>query len=46
MRSAKVPENEEPRRFRDLAGGLNQEVAALAGRVVLMVSGVPVTVKG
>lgn len=40
-----VPDNEAARRFRDLAGALNQEIAALADRVVLMVSGVPVVVK-
>lgn len=41
-----VPENEMARRFRDTIGWLNQEVARRAGRVVLMVSGVPVPVKG
>jgi len=40
-----VPENDMARGFRDIAGGANQEVAALADRVVLMVSGVPVVVK-
>ena len=40
-----VPVNEAARRFRDLAGTLNQKIAALADRVVLMVSGVPVVVK-
>jgi adenosylcobinamide kinase/adenosylcobinamide-phosphate guanylyltransferase len=41
-----VPDNEVARRFRDLAGRVNQRVAALADRVVLMVSGCPVAVKG
>ena len=40
-----VPHNDMARGFRDIAGGVNQEVAALADRVVLMVSGVPVVVK-
>jgi len=41
-----VPDNAEARRFRDLQGRLNQRMAALAGRVVLMVAGIPVLVKG
>ena len=41
-----VPENEMARYFRDLAGRLNQDVAALANRVVLCVSGLPVILKG
>jgi adenosylcobinamide kinase/adenosylcobinamide-phosphate guanylyltransferase len=40
-----VPENAMARRFRDLCGVLNQQVAERADRVVLMVSGIPVTVK-
>ena len=40
-----VPENALARRFRDAAGLLNQRVAALADRVVLMVAGLPVQVK-
>lgn len=40
-----VPENALARRFRDEAGRLNQAVAASAGRVVLMVAGLPVAVK-
>lgn len=40
-----VPENALARRFRDAAGVLNQEVASVAGRVVLTVAGLPVTVK-
>ena len=34
------------RRFTDLLGWLNQYVAARADSVVLMVSGIPVTIKG
>ncbi len=41
-----VPDNAEARRFRDLQGRLNQRIAAMAGRVVLVVAGIPVFVKG
>jgi adenosyl cobinamide kinase/adenosyl cobinamide phosphate guanylyltransferase len=41
-----VPEHPLGRRFRDLQGILNQRVAALADRVVLMVAGLPLVVKG
>jgi len=41
-----VPDNIMARRFRDLCGRLNQQVAERADRVILMVSGIPVTVKG
>lgn len=41
-----VPENALARRFRDEAGRLNQRLAAQAGRVVFMVAGLPMTVKG
>jgi adenosylcobinamide kinase/adenosylcobinamide-phosphate guanylyltransferase len=41
-----VPHNDLARRFRDQAGTLNQQVAAKADRVILMVSGYPVVVKG
>ncbi|MBN2312184.1 MAG: bifunctional adenosylcobinamide kinase/adenosylcobinamide-phosphate guanylyltransferase [Candidatus Hydrogenedentes bacterium] len=40
-----VPENELARRFRDLAGRLNQRVAALANRVILSVCGQALTIK-
>jgi len=40
-----VPANEIARRFRDLAGTVNQAIASLADEVVLMVSGVPVLIK-
>jgi adenosylcobinamide kinase / adenosylcobinamide-phosphate guanylyltransferase len=41
-----VPDNALARRFRDLQGRLNQCMAARADRVVLMVAGLPLTVKG
>jgi adenosylcobinamide kinase/adenosylcobinamide-phosphate guanylyltransferase len=41
-----VPENAEARRFRDLQGRLNQQIAARADRVVLLVAGLPLVVKG
>lgn len=40
-----IPHNPMARQFRDMAGALNQEVARLAERVILMVSGIPLTVK-
>lgn len=41
-----VPDNAEARRFRDLQGRLNQRIAARADRVVLLVAGLPMIVKG
>ena len=41
-----VPDNPLARRFRDLAGTINQTVARLADRVELMVAGVAMTVTG
>ena len=41
-----VPENALARRFRDLHGRLNQRVAARADRVVLVVAGIPLVIKG
>ncbi len=40
-----VPEHKLSRRFRDAAGRLNQLVAALAKKVVLVVSGIPMIIK-
>ena len=40
-----VPENALARTFRDLAGTLNQAVAAAAGRVVWVAAGLPLTLK-
>ncbi len=40
-----VPETKLGRLFRDEAGRLNQRIAARAGHVVLMVAGLPMTVK-
>ena len=41
-----VPPTAEGRRFRELLGRVNQRVAAAADRVVLMVAGLPLSVKG
>jgi adenosylcobinamide kinase/adenosylcobinamide-phosphate guanylyltransferase len=40
-----VPENALARRFRDLAGRLNQEVAAIADEVYLVTAGIPLRIK-
>lgn len=40
-----VPDNALARRFRDLAGTLNQRIASMADRVILIVSGISVTIK-
>lgn len=41
-----VPENRLARLFRDAVGFANQQVAAYSDRVIWMVAGIPVTVKG
>jgi adenosylcobinamide kinase/adenosylcobinamide-phosphate guanylyltransferase len=40
-----VPGNEMSRRFRDLAGRLNQQVAAKAQRAMVVISGIPLVLK-
>ena len=40
-----VPDNALARRFRDVAGRLNQQVAAVANNVLMMVAGLPLKVK-
>lgn len=44
--SGVVPPYELGRRYRDVLGDLNQQVAAIADRVVLMVAGLPLALKG
>jgi len=44
--SGVVPAYELGRRFRDLVGEINQQVAAEAGTVVLMIAGLPFPLKG
>jgi adenosylcobinamide kinase/adenosylcobinamide-phosphate guanylyltransferase len=44
--SGVVPAFPAGRRFRDLAGEINQQVARVAGTVVLMVAGLPLVLKG
>jgi len=41
-----VPENKMARDFRDLAGRLNQNIAAIADSVILTVCGIPTAIKG
>jgi len=41
-----VPDNALARSFRDAQGVLNQRLANVAGRIMLMVAGLPLTVKG
>jgi len=40
-----VPENEMARRYRDLAGWVNQQMAAACQNVIWMVAGIPVPIK-
>lgn len=41
-----VPDNALARRFRDAAGRLNQDVAAVCERVTFIAAGLPLTLKG
>ena len=41
-----VPDNEMSRKYRDLLGTVNQRIAAVAHEVILMVSGIPLVIKG
>ncbi len=40
-----IPETPLGRRFRDAAGRVNQEIAALANRVVFVAAGLPLVLK-
>jgi adenosylcobinamide kinase/adenosylcobinamide-phosphate guanylyltransferase len=40
------PTTEAARKFVELQGFMNQHIARLADEVILMVSGIPLTVKG
>lgn len=40
-----IPDNAMSRRFRDLAGILNQRAASVADRVIVTISGIPLTLK-
>ena len=44
--SGVVPAHASGRRFRDLAGEINQRVASVADTVLLLVAGLPLTLKG
>lgn len=41
-----VPDNALARRFRDAQGRLNQQIAALANRVLFVAAGLPIVLKG
>lgn len=40
-----VPENEMARRFRDMAGVLNQKMAEVSDKVYMVVAGIPIKIK-
>jgi adenosylcobinamide kinase/adenosylcobinamide-phosphate guanylyltransferase len=41
-----IPADAESRAFRDLAGWMNQDIAAIAKNVILLVAGLPLALKG
>jgi adenosylcobinamide kinase / adenosylcobinamide-phosphate guanylyltransferase len=41
-----IPDNELSRKYRDVIGTINCKIADVAQQVILMVSGIPVTLKG
>jgi len=41
-----IPDNELSRKYRDIIGTINRRIADLAQQVILMVSGIPVVIKG
>ena len=40
-----VPENEMARKFRDMAGILNQKIAEVSDRVYMVIAGIPIKIK-
>ena len=40
-----VPENDLARNYRDMAGSLNQRIAAVAKKVVVVIAGIPLVIK-
>jgi adenosylcobinamide kinase/adenosylcobinamide-phosphate guanylyltransferase len=40
-----VPDNELARNYRDTIGALNRQIAAMAQKVIFMVSGIPMVIK-
>ena len=40
-----VPENDTARKYRDTAGSLNQRIAAIACKVVMVIAGIPLILK-
>jgi adenosylcobinamide kinase/adenosylcobinamide-phosphate guanylyltransferase len=41
-----VPENETARKFRDMAGILNQKIAGVSDEAYMMAAGIPIKMKG
>jgi len=46
FRRVELPQYRSGRIYRDFLGQMNQKIARIADRVVLMIAGVPVTIKG
>jgi adenosylcobinamide kinase/adenosylcobinamide-phosphate guanylyltransferase len=41
-----IPADAESRKFRDLSGWMNQDIAAIANNVIVLIAGIPVAIKG